>query len=65
VTFSWRLPNGRSSHVVATNRNGVARNSHTTDCGSAAEFRAKVVVTARWHGQVRQVTRYFTIAGGT
>ena len=65
VTFWWRLPNGTCSHHAVTNTHGAAANSHTTDCGSSSEYRAKVVVTARWHGQVRQVTRSFTIVGGT
>jgi hypothetical protein len=65
VVFWWRLPNGTCSHAETTNTKGAAANSHTTDCGSAAEFHAKVVVTARWHGQVRRVTRSFTIVGGT
>lgn len=65
VSFRWHLPNGTCTHTHATNTNGVAANSHVTDCGSAADYSAKVVVTARWHGQVRTVTRYFTIIGGT
>jgi hypothetical protein len=65
VSFRWHLPNGSCTHTQVTNANGVAANSHVTDCDSAAVYKAKVVITARWDGQIRTVTRYFTIVGGT
>ncbi len=64
VAFRWHLPNGVCTHQATTNARGVAKNSHTPDCGSAEQYKAKVVVTARWHGQVRRITRYFTVTGG-
>jgi len=65
VVFRWRLPEGRRTQTRYTNVNGLATASRIASCGSASEFRARVVVTATWRGQVRQVTRYFTIIGGT
>ncbi len=65
VTFKWYLPEGTRSQVRTTNADGLAKASRVTTCGSASDFDAKVVVTARWHGQVKKVTRYFTILGGT
>jgi len=65
VTFTWYLPEGTRTQVRTTNADGLAKASRVTTCGSASDFDAKVVVTARWHGQVKKVTRYFTIFGGT
>lgn len=66
VVFAWRLPDGRHSISRTTNAHGVATSSRITDCGSAADYKAKVVVTATWRGQTQARTRYFIItAGGT
>jgi hypothetical protein len=65
VAFAWRLPDGRHSIARTTNANGVATSSRSTDCGSAADYKAKVVVTATWRGQTQTRTRYFIITGGT
>jgi len=65
VTFKWYLPEGTRAQERTTNADGLASASRVTDCGSGGDFEAKVVVTARWHGQVKKVTRSFTIIGGT
>lgn len=65
VTFKWYLPEGTRTQGRTTNADGLAAASRVTDCGSAGDFEVKVVVTARWHGQVKKVTRTFTIIGGT
>lgn len=65
VTFTWYLPEETRTQVRTTNADGLAKASRVTTCGPASDFEAKVVVTARWHGQVKKVTRTFTITGGT
>jgi len=65
VTFRWSLPEGPRTQTRTTGADGVAAASRVTDCGSAGDYRAKVVVKATWRGQVRQVTRFITIIGGT
>jgi hypothetical protein len=65
VAFAWRLPDGRHSITRTTNASGVATSSRITDCGSASDYEAKVVVTANWRGQTQTRTRYFIITGGT
>jgi hypothetical protein len=65
VTFKWYLPEGTRAQKRTTNADGLASAGRVTDCGSAGAFEVKVVVTARWHGQVKKVTRTFTIIGGT
>lgn len=65
VTFKWYLPEGTRAQERSTNADGLASASRVADCGSAGDFEAKVVVTARWHGQVKKVIRTFTIIGGT
>ena len=65
VTFRWYLPEGSRAQERTTNADGLASAGRVMDCGSAGVFEVKVVVTARWHGQVKKVTRSFTIIGGT
>lgn len=65
VTYRWRLPQGIRVDRRRTNAAGWATASRTPVCGSGSDYRARVTVTARWHGQVKQVVRYFTIIGGT
>lgn len=65
VTFKWYLPEGARTQERTTNADGLATASRVTTCDSAGTYKAKVVVTARWHGQIKKVTRSFTIIGGT
>jgi hypothetical protein len=65
VTFRWYLADGVVTQRRVTNAQGLASASRLVDCGSSDSYDAQVVVTARWHGQVKRVTRSFTIAGGT
>ena len=65
VTYRWRLPQGTLVDKSKTNAAGQATASRTTTCGSGTDYRARVTVTARWRGQVKQVARSFTIIGGT
>jgi len=65
VTFRWRLPEGTRTQTRTTNSSGVATAARVTTCGSASDYRARVIVTATWGGQTRKVTRYFIIIGGT
>jgi len=65
VTYRWRLPQGSPVDKSRTNAAGRATASRTTTCGSGSDYHARVTVTARWRGQVKQVVRSFTIIGGT
>ena len=65
VSFRWRLPEGTRTQARVTGSSGLAAAGRVTDCGSSGDFKARVVVTATWHGQTRSVTRIFTIIGGT
>lgn len=65
VGYRWRLPQGTRVDKRTTNAAGLATASRTTTCGSGGDYRARVTVTARWRGQVKQVVRSFIIIGGT
>lgn len=65
VTFRWRLPEGTRTQTRITDGKGLASASRVTTCENASQYRARVVVTARWRSQTKQVTRSFWIVGST